>query len=119
MRELFKDIQKIEGVKAILMFSFSGDLIFKQLKHPLPEKFENWDWRFLVETLDGWRETDLIFEKGRLYIRRSAIGYLIVIMNLFVPIAMMRLNCDILMPSLKPEKTIKGIRRFFKATKAE
>jgi hypothetical protein len=119
MRELFKDIQNIEGVNAILMFSFAGDLIFMDSRSPLPEGFETRDWRFLIETLAGIRETDLVFEKGRLYIRRSAIGYLVVFMNLWVPIAMIRLNCDILVSSLKPEKTMPKIRRFFRAAKAE
>jgi hypothetical protein len=35
-------------------------------------------------------------------------------MGLFFPIAMMRLQCDILLPSLKPAQAAKGIRRLFK-----
>jgi len=62
----------------------------------------------------GMRETDLVFKQGRIYIRRTDIGYLVVLMGLFVPIAMMRLQCDILLPSLKPAKAAKGIRRLFK-----
>jgi len=114
MRELFSDILSLEGVKGLLLFSFTGDLIFKDFKHDVREDLENSDWRGFIESLAGMRETDLIFEKGRLYIRKTDIGYLVVLIGPFIPIAMLRLQCDILLPSLKPAKTSKGIRRFFK-----
>ena len=111
---MFTDILGMEGVKGLMMFSFTGDLIFKEFNQAIPEEPENRDWSLFIEALAGMRETDLIFEKGRLYIRKTEIGYLVVLMGPFVPIAMMRLNCDILLPSLKPAKTAKGLRRFFK-----
>ena len=114
MRELFNDILNIEGVKGLMLLSFAGDIIFRELNHIVRDDVENRDWRPFIESLAGLRETDLIFEKGRLYIRRTDIGYLVVLMGSFVPIAMMRLQCDILLPSLKPAKATKGIRRFFK-----
>jgi len=113
MRDLFNDIFNIEGVKGLMLLSFTGDIIFKEL-HAVHEGVENRDWRLFIESLAGMRESDLIFEKGRLYIRRTDIGYLVVLMGSFVPIAMMRLQCDILLSSLKPAKAPKGIRRFFK-----
>ena len=90
-----------------MLFSFTGDLVFKELNHTALEDIANWDWSLFIESLAGMRETDLIFEKGRLYIRRTDIGYLVILIGLFVPIAMMRLQCDILLPSLKPAKTTK------------
>ena len=114
MRELFKDILKMDGVKGLILFSFDGDPIYKEFNQTQPEGIESRDWRLIIESLDGMRETDLVFTKGRLYVRRTDIGYLVVVMGLFVPIAMMRLQCDILLPSLKPAKSKKGIRRLFK-----
>jgi len=114
MRELFKDILKMEGVKGLMVFSFAGDPVYKEFNQALPEGIESRDWRLIIESLDGMRETDLIFKKGRLYIRRTDIGYLVILVGLFVPIAMMRLQCDILLPSLQPAKAAKGIRRLFK-----
>ncbi|MEJ2100167.1 MAG: hypothetical protein P8X68_09330 [Desulfobacterales bacterium] len=75
------------------------------------------DWRFFIESVEGMREADLLFEKGRIYIRRSEIGYLVVLMALFVPIAMVRLNCDIVLPSLKQEKSGKKLGRLLKMGK--
>ena len=114
MRELFSDILSIEGVKGLMLFSFAGDILFKEMNHTVLEDAENRDWKLFIESLAGMRETDLIFERGRLYIRRTDIGYLVVVIGSFVPIAMMRLQCDIVLPSLKPAKAKKGIRRFFK-----
>ena len=114
MPELFNEIIEIEGIKGILLVSFGGDLIFKKLKHAAPEKIESWDLSLFIESLAGMRETDILFKKGRLYIRKTDIGYLVVVMGLFVPIAMIRLQCDILLPSLKPVKPGKVIRRLFK-----
>jgi len=114
MQELFKDILSAEGVKGLMLFSFVGQPVYKEFNQAPPEGIESRDWSVFIESLDGMRETDLIFKKGRLYIRRTDIGYLVVLMGLFVPIAMMRLQCDILLPSLKPHKSTKGIRRLFK-----
>ena len=114
MRELFNDILNIDGVKGLMLLSFTGEIVFWELNHVVHENVENRDWRLFIESLADVRETDLIFEKGRLYIRRTDIGYLVVLMGSFVSIAMIRLQCDILLPSLKPVKAAKGIRRFFK-----
>jgi len=38
MRKLFRDILSTNGVKGIMLFSFSGDLIFKELIAPIYEE---------------------------------------------------------------------------------
>ena len=114
MRELFKDILNMEGVKGLMLFSLAGEPVFKEFNQAPPVGIESRDWSLFIESLAGLSETDLLFKKGRLYIRRTDSGYLVVLMGLFVPIAMMRLQCDILLPSLKPVKAAKGIRRLFR-----
>lgn len=119
MNELFNDILSTKGVKGILLFSFSGELILKKFVSPIKEEPEHLDWSFFIESLEGMRETDLVFEKGRIYIRKTELGYLIILMALFVPIAMIRLNCDILLPSLTQSKSGKKFGRFFKRSKTK
>ena len=114
MRDLFSDILAIDGVKGVMLFSFGGEILFKDLNQAVPQDIDKRDWSLFIDSLADMREIDLIFERGRLYIRRSGVGFLIVLIGSFVPIAMMRLQCDILLPSLKPDKAAKGIRRFFK-----
>jgi hypothetical protein len=114
MRELFNDILNIEGVKGVMLFSFSADLLFREMGSALPPDVEKISWSRFFVSLSGMRETDLVFEKGRVYIRRTDIGFLVILTGLFVPMAMLRLNCDILLPSLKPAKSPKRWGRFFK-----
>ena len=114
MRELFNDILGTDGVSGVMLFSFKGDLIFKEFRSSVNEKPESRDWSFFIESLEGMRETDLVFEKGRIYIRKTEIGYIVILMALFVPIAMIRLNCDIILPSLKPSKSKKKFGGLFK-----
>ena len=104
----------MEGVKGLMMFSFAGETMLKKFNQAPPEGIESRDWSLFIESLAGMRETDLLFKKGRLYIRRTDIGYLVVLVGLFMPIAMLRLQCDILLPSLKPAKSPRGIRRLFR-----
>ena len=114
MRELFEDIIGTEGVTGVMLFATDGELLFKEFSAAPKEAPEQRDWRFLIESLEGMRETDLVFEKGRIYIRKTEIGYLVILMALYVPIAVIRLNCDILLPSLQPSKSGRKFGRLFK-----
>ena len=114
MRELFTDILHTEGVSGIMLFSLKGDLVFKEFASPVNEDPQQRDWSAFIESLEGMRETDLVFEKGRIYIRKTEIGYLVILMALFVPIAMIRLNCDILLPALTQSRSGKKLGRLFR-----
>lgn len=118
MKALFGDILRLDGVWGIMLFSFDGQIIFKELL-PGPSgetlKGEFGDsWIPIIGTMSQVREADLIFENSRLYIRRTELGYLFVLMGTFAQTAMVRLNCDILLPSLRETKGVKGLKRLFK-----
>ena len=95
----------MEDVDGIMLFSFKGELIYKLFLSPLPEEPENkgW-WGLFIRSLNGVREADLIFEKSKFYIRKTEMGYLIILMGIFVPTAMVRLNCDMLLPTLRLDR---------------
>ena len=114
MRELFNDILSTDGVTGTMLFAFNGDLVFQEFSTALKDAPAQRDWRLFIQSLEGMRETDLIFENGRIYIRKTAIGYAVILMTLFVPIAMIRLNCDILLAALQPAKPGRKLGRFFK-----
>jgi len=114
MQEFFKDILNIDGVKGVMLLSLSGAPIFKTFTPSVTQNPEDNQWSRFIESLDGIRESDIIFEKGRVYIRRTDIGYLVVLLGLLVPMAIIRLNCDTLLPSLTPEKSSKRWPRLFK-----
>ena len=114
MQEIFKDILSIDGVKGVMVLSFTGDLMFEKFVAEIPRDSDNMNWSQIVASLGGMRETDLIFEKGRIYMRRTDIGYLLIYVGLFIPMAMLRLNCDILLPTLTQDKSNKRWSRLFK-----
>jgi len=115
MKELFRDILSIDDVKGVMLFSFKGELIFKEFLSPLSEEPETREWwPLFIDSLQGVREADIVYENSRLYIRKTDLGYLLILMGLFAPVAMMRLNCDILLPSLEKVGVTKGLVHFFK-----
>jgi hypothetical protein len=118
MKEIFRDVLSMEDVKGVMLFSFEGALVYKEFKESLAEEPENraW-WGLFLDSLGEVREADFVFDQGRIYLRKTASGYLIFLLGLYAPIAMLRLNCDILLPLLKEAETTKGIGRLFKRKK--
>ena len=115
MKKLFNDILDMEDVNGIMLFSFKGELIYKLFLSPLPEEPENKDWWGLfISSLNGVKEADLVFEKCKFYIRKTEMGYLIILMGIFVPTAMVRLNCDMLLPALNQIKMPRKEKGIFK-----
>jgi hypothetical protein len=115
MEESFKEILSIEDMKGIMLFSGEGKLLFKKFLDPPAEEPEKRDWWALfIASLNGIREADLVFERGRLYIRRTDLGYLLILMGVLAPVAMVRLHCDMVLPSLKRNENRKGLGRLFK-----
>lgn len=115
MKELFDDILKIEDVEGVMLFSLEGELVFKEFLSPLIDESETMDlWGVFIDSLKGIREAELVFENARLYVRKTSSGYVMILMGVFAPVAMVRLNCDIILPSLKKAATTKGWRNFFK-----
>jgi hypothetical protein len=115
MKKLFKDILSLEGVKGVMLFSLNGELLFKEFSYPLSEEPEARDWwPLLMHSLDGVSEADLVFEKAKFYVRKTDLGYLIVMTGSFVPSAMVRLNCDMVLPALNESTVSKGRKGLFK-----
>lgn len=115
MEDLFNDIVSIPGVQDIVLLSGDGKVIFDAMSGKRPganQRFTN--WRKLIDALDQTREADFVFENGRVYLRRTGGGYLMIAMQPSASIAMVKLNCDIVLPQLKAQKGSKGLKGFFK-----
>jgi len=115
MEPNFDDILDLEDVRGIAVLSKDGQILFQKFSTAANTvKLETKNWSAFLQALEGIREADFIFESSRLYVRDSTGGYLLVLMGQFAPIAMVRLNCDILLPTLKQAHATKGLARFFK-----
>jgi hypothetical protein len=113
MRTVFADLLAVAGVKGVVFFSTAGELIFEEFTINAAARPLDREWRALLSAAAGFREADLLFEKGRIYIRSGEQGTLMVATGRIAPSALIRLTCDILMPSLKQLKPAKGLKRFF------
>jgi len=58
-----------------------------------------------------------VYKRSRFYIRKTELGYLLILMGILAPTAMMRLNCDLLAASMKRIKSTKGLRGLFQTRK--
>jgi len=114
MRAVFKDLLAVDGVRGALYFNPSGERVFEEFNIGGGELAPGRDWYGLATSLGRVREAELVFDRGRLYVRRTAEGVLIVVMGLIAPSAVIRLNCDILLPALKERRAARGFRRLFK-----
>lgn len=115
MKELFNDVLNINGVQGIILLSTDGKVIFDSMTGKsvgINQTFRN--WKKLIEVLKNSREADFVFENGRFYLRQTHDGYLLISMQMIASIAMVKLNCDILIPNLKSTKNNKGLKSFFK-----
>ena len=101
MSALFDDLLAVAGVRGVMFFSSAGELLFKKSGAGGMGKAASRDWQALLISLDGAREADLIFEMGRIYIRKAEEGMLVVTMGRIAPAARIRLNCDVLLAELK------------------
>ena len=115
MKNVFREIMAMEDIHGVLFLSPEGEMIFKEFNVPVPKENElHESWKKIVKSFNGIREADLLLEKVRVYIRRSNMSYLVVIMGSFASAAMVRLSCDMILPSLNDAKAGKGLRQIFK-----
>jgi hypothetical protein len=115
MKNLFNDIMDINGVKGIVLLSGEGKVIYDtDMNKPTNVRKPYTNWNKLLASLGDAREAEFVFEKGRLYLRKTHDGFMIIRMQLITSIAMVKLNCDILLPQLKSTGTNRGLKGFFK-----
>ena len=115
MQDIFKDVIKMDGVYGLVFLSREGRVQFEFIdpqSSSLPPDYR--DWPKLIPVIKRMREADIIYENGRLYLRATDQGYLLVIMGPVVSIAMVKLNCDIILPQLKAEKPVGKLKGLFK-----
>jgi len=118
MKDLFNEILAMEDIQGVLLLSPEGETIFKAFNAPVRNENElDKSFHEIFGSLNGIREADFLLERARVYIRKANMSYLIVLMGSFASAAMVRLNCDMILPSLNDAKAGKGLRQIFKRTR--
>jgi hypothetical protein len=114
MDKIFKELFKIKEVLGVVLISDAGKLRYQEVSGVASAKPESVDWLSILNSLAGVQEAEFICDRLRLYIRKSGSGYLVVLTGPAASPAMVRLNCDLILPALKDYGGPKGIRRLFK-----
>ena len=58
-------------------------------------------------------EMEFVFENGRIYVRKIGDGVLILFLNGFAPVALVRMQCDVIRPGLEDSEDGKKKSRLF------
>jgi hypothetical protein len=102
MSNYFDELLNLRDVKGLMLVSFEGQLVLKEFVGSFTSEPKSDDsWALFIHSLRGSREIEVFYENGRIYIRKTEIGYLFVITGASTPMAMVRLNCDMLVPTVK------------------
>jgi hypothetical protein len=112
MKEVFKEILALEDVRGVVVSSLEGEILFTEPSLEIDKSLP-----LFIRALGTVREADLIFEKSRIYVRRTDMGYLVVLLGPFASGAMLRLHVDMVLPSLKDRGKGKGLRSLFRRNK--
>jgi hypothetical protein len=118
--QISRDVLSMEDVRGVMLFSTAGALLFNEFTPPLGENLTKKPWTPFINALSDVQEAELVFDHLKLYIRRAEIGFLMVVMEPSASVSMMRLHCDVLIPSLtngKSSQKPRGLSRFFKKQK--
>jgi len=102
MNNHFKELLSLRDVKGLMLVSFEGQLLLKEFVGLIPQEPKSDDsWALFIHSLRGAQEIEVFYETGRIYIRKTDSGYLFVITGISTPMALVRLNCDMLVPAMK------------------
>lgn len=115
MQDIFRDVIKMDGVYGLVFLAHDGRVLFESIDPhwvSLPPDYR--DWPQLLPVLQKLREADVVYENGRIYLRATDQGCLLIIMGPVVSVAMVKLNCDILLPQLKSVPGAGKLKGLFK-----
>lgn len=115
MKALFREVLDIEGVEGVMLLDSKGKIQFEDFNTPKSQKLNMLNGQSLVDTFQGIEEAELLFDHYRVYVRKAGDRMIVVFAPGSAQIAMVRLNCNILIPSLLEKlNKPKGLGRFFK-----
>lgn len=113
MQQILNDIHELDHVLGCLMIGTDGNPTHVQFSSALKIPPDGHDWTPFVETLQEIQEAEFLFDDLRLYVRKTAIGYLLIVMEIYAVQSLVKLQCDVLVSKIGSPKA-KGLKRFFK-----
>lgn len=113
MQHILKDIHELDHVLGCLFVTADGSPVHVHFSSALNIPSDGYDWGSFVNAIQTLREAEVLFDDMRLYIRKTNIGYLMVVMEIYAVQSFIKLQCDVLISKIEKLKT-KGLKRFFR-----
>jgi predicted regulator of Ras-like GTPase activity (Roadblock/LC7/MglB family) len=117
MKDIFKDLVEISGVRGAIVLNPAGALITSRFSYSYGNEtsaVEKFNWEPFLQELGEVAEADFVFDKGRIYLKKLQMGFLLVVMDDIASVSMVRLNCEILLPEVEAINSGSRIGRIFK-----
>jgi predicted regulator of Ras-like GTPase activity (Roadblock/LC7/MglB family) len=106
MQEILQDITKIKGAEGVFFVQLDGKPVFQWTAPDAADSIAEAPWKTLLRTFPKMREIELLFTKRRVYMLRADKGFIIVVMDLLAPAAVMRLDCKIALSRLHRKSAV-------------
>jgi len=120
-KNIFKDIIKLKDVTAVVHIGDDGKVLagsFGDGSNGL-QSLQASNWQSLAQAFNEVKEAEILYENSRLFIKKAPSGFLLVVMGHFAPVALVRLNCDVVLSRLSATKTrFKGLADLFRKQRA-
>jgi hypothetical protein len=113
IHNILNDIKDVEHVRGCLFLTNEGAIAHAHFSTPQEIEAEKYPWLSLIESLSKLNEVDILFDNIRLYIRKTNEGYLLLILEVYAILSMIKLHCNVLVSQLDSNKP-KKLSRFFK-----
>jgi hypothetical protein len=98
MKDIFSDVLGIDGVYGVIVLSADGEMLLAKsaAAYALEEDIAGHNWTSFVKALGDIADAELIYDRGRFYVKKIDQRFLIVVMGEYAPISMVRLNCQVI-----------------------
>ncbi len=111
MKEIFDAVIDLDQVSGAIILDEEGRVVYDPLRLNRIDTKD--DWQRLIYSDHFPKELDLIFEKGRLYIRKIKAVYLLAFMGSDSSVASLKLTCDLFEQESGTKKPRKRFFSFF------
>ena len=112
MKEFFDALMGLDHVNGALIIDETGQTVYDPFElNKMAPNGPNQEWKDLIQSDAFSKEMDLVFDTGRIFIRKILSDYLLIFMDPNGSASSLKLTCDLYEPQLVKTKSEK---KFFK-----
>lgn len=100
MNKIFAELTAIEGINGIVYLGKEGRILHKEFFQRAMATIDESIFADLADPGAVSDEMEFVFENGRIYLKKTEDGVLVLFLSGFAPVAMVRLQCDLIRAKL-------------------